>query len=115
MLDAMQAIDSQIAREMQRTPAELEQLGVQKWEPYAKRIELISAFILNSLGEQKVELDSALVLAQAFSKSLQIIAEDLGEEGLGQVRSSYCRMAFDNISRSCQSGLAILRDQRALT
>lgn len=101
ILRAMSAVDKQVLREMQRTPAELEMHGVQKWEPYQKRIEFITSFVLNMLGEDKVQLDSLLVFAQAFSKSLALIIEDLGEEGLGQLRSDYALAATENISKDC--------------
>lgn len=96
----MQAIDNQIAREMQRTPAELEAHGVQKWEPYAKRIELVSAFTLTALGEEQISLDAVLVLTQALAKTLQLVVEDLGTDGLGKVRTSYCVSAADVLSRT---------------
>ncbi|NDC36853.1 MAG: hypothetical protein EBZ48_02240, partial [Proteobacteria bacterium] len=54
LIKVLSAIDTQIAREMQRTPAEREEHGVQKWEPYQKRVELIVSRVLNSLGDQEV-------------------------------------------------------------
>ncbi|MCB0359421.1 MAG: hypothetical protein KDD44_07285, partial [Bdellovibrionales bacterium] len=60
---AMQALDRQVARAMQRDPAERDVHGVQKWEPLQERIERVSSFLLNSLGEQEIQLDSLLVLA----------------------------------------------------
>jgi hypothetical protein len=107
LLAAMKAIDNQILREMQRSPAELEKHGVQKWEPYQKRIENISALILNSLGGEDISLDSLLVLSQATSKALQLIVEELGSEGLGKMRAAYCQRAIealaDNAHKAGQS------------
>lgn len=105
LLEAMQAIDKQVLREVSsRSPGAREEHGVQKWEPIEKRIELISGFLLNELGENNVGLDSLLVLAQSFTKVLQMVAEDLGDEGLGEVRSSYVKRAFEYIERSAIRG-----------
>lgn len=97
LLQAMKAIDNQIARSMQRTPAKREVHGVQKWEPYDTRVENIAAFVLNELGAESITLDAMIVLAQAFTKSLRLICDDLGVEGLGAVRTSYCLKALENI------------------
>lgn len=99
ILTAMKAIDNQIAREMQRSPAELEKHGVQKWEPFMKRIENISALVMNSLGKEEIQLDSLIVMSQAMTKCLQLVIEDLGAESLGKIRTSYCQAAIDNISK----------------
>lgn len=97
LLQAMKAIDNQIARSMQRTPEQREIHGVQKWEPYDTRVENIAAFVLNELGAESITLDGMIVLAQAFTKSLRLICDDLGVEGLGAVRSSYCLNAMEKI------------------
>jgi hypothetical protein len=115
LLRAMRALDMQIAREMQRTPAEEEELGVLKWEPYQKRIENVASFVMNSLGDQEVGLDSLLVLTQALSKSLQFVVADLGADGLGKVRTAYCQQALENISRDAREGSQLLKDARSLT
>lgn len=99
IITAMKAIDNQIAREMQRSPAELEKHGVQKWEPFMKRIENISALVMNSLGSEDIHLDSLLVMSQAMTKALQLVIEDLGPESLGKMRSSYCQFAMENIAK----------------
>ncbi len=101
LVKAMQALDRQIAREMQRTPAERDVHGVQKWDPYQKRIELVCALLLNEFGDDNISLDGFIVLAQAFAKSLQLLIEDLGEDGLGNIRSDYCRWALENIQQDC--------------
>lgn len=115
LLRAMRALDAQIAREMQRTPEEESVHGVLKWEPYQKRIENVASFALNALGDQEAGLDSVLVLAQAFSKTLQFVVNDLGTDGLGKVRSSYCQQALENIARDAYDGLQVLKDARSLT
>lgn len=107
---AMKAIDNQVAREMQRSPAERDAHGVQKWKPYDARIESLTAFILNKLGENEVELDSLLVLSQSFARALRLVVEDLGQEGLGDVRSEYCRKALETLSEDGRRGNDLLRD-----
>ena len=115
ILRAMSAVDKQVAREMQRSPAELEVHGVQKWEPYQKRIEFISSFILNLLGDDKVQLDSLLVFSQAFAKTLALVIEDLGEEGLGKLRSDYALAATENIAKDCFKTTQVLKNTSEYT
>lgn len=105
----MRSLDSQIAREMQRSPAEREEHGVQKWEPYNTRIERLVTFLLNQLGDEEVTLDSLLVLVQALTKTYSIIVDDLGEEGLGEVRSLYCARACEALSFDIERAAKILR------
>lgn len=109
----LRALDNQVAREMQRSPAEREQHGVQKWEPYARRIEKICAFVLNAVGDDDCGLDAVLIMAQAMSKSLGLLVEDLGTEHLGAMRSAYCRAALAAIERDARNGLALLRQDGA--
>ena len=104
LLAAMKALDNQIARRMQRNPEQKEVHGVQKWEPQAEKVEEVTAFILESFGAQKVDLDSILVLSQAFTKSLYLLSEELGQEGLGELRANYCKSAFEIISRDSSCG-----------
>jgi hypothetical protein len=106
LLQAMKAIDNQIARALQRTPAERELQGVQKWEPYESRIEHVTAFLLNQLGDSEVSFDSLIVFAQAFTKALRFAAEDLGTEGLGAMRTDYCRDAMQKIERDASKALS---------
>lgn len=115
LLRALRAIDNQIDREMQRSPAELEKLGVQKWEPFNKRIENISAFLIDRISEQDIQLESLVVAAQAFSKVMKIFAEDLGEAGLGKMRSAYLRWAMENLSRDSYEALRALGAEGELT
>jgi hypothetical protein len=106
LLQAMKAIDNQIARALQRTPAERELQGVQKWEPYESRIEHVTAFLLNQLGDSEIAFDSLIVFAQAFTKALRFAAEDLGTEGLGAMRTEYCRDAMQKIERDAGKALS---------
>jgi hypothetical protein len=99
LLQAMRALDNQIARAMERTPAEREVSGVQKWTPYAERVELVSTFLLESFGDEEVKLDSVLILAQAFPKVLAILSDELGREALGKVRSAYVEAVLENLER----------------
>lgn len=105
----MHAIDTQVARAMQRSPSEREVMGVQKWEPYDTRVEHVTAYILNELGDNSVGLDSVLVLAQAFTKALRLAAEDLGSDGLGTIRTAYCVDAMEKITRDADKALAELK------
>jgi len=115
LLAAMQAIDNQISREVSsRSPAERTEHGVQKWEPIDTRIENVTVLVMKALGTSAVQLDSVLVLAQAMLKSLQLVVEDLGEDGLGEVRSGYCRAAGDRMQRTLEKLSQALGDDRTL-
>lgn len=95
----MQSLDTQIAREVtQRDPRAREEHGVQKWEPIDKRIERVSTFVLDALGDNEVKLDSILVLSQAFVKILCLVSDELGEEGLGEIRVGYVREALRRLA-----------------
>ncbi len=111
---AMRAIDSQIQREMQRTPGQEETLGIQKWQPYQKRIEQISAFMMNCLGDADISLDSLIVLAQASSKALLLASEELGIAGLGKLRSQYCAATFEALANDAARGLRATKSDRTL-
>ena len=114
LLLAMRAIDKQIAREMQRSPAELEISGVQKWEPIQKRIELVTSILLGFIGSNKRQLDSLLVLSQASTKALRMFVDELGQENIGEIRSAYLEKAFENISRDAREGDASLKPERTI-
>jgi hypothetical protein len=114
LLRAMRAIDNQIAREMQRTPAELEEQGVKKWEPMEKRAELTVSTVLDSLGENEIQVESVLVIAQALCKVILLVSEDLGADGLGKVRAEYFREAIKKIARDMQHGEKALQESDAL-
>lgn len=110
LLQAMQALDKQVAREMQRTPAERERRGVLKDAPYDKRVENVTSFLLNSLGDEAISLDAVLILARSLAKTLHLVVEDLGSDGLGEVRTGYCRTAFEGITDDAYRGLTALRN-----
>jgi len=109
LLRAMQALDKQVAREMQRTPAQREIKGILKDEPYDKRVENVTSFLLNSLGDEAITLDSLIILSRTLVKTLYLVVDDLGLEGLGNVRAGYCRTALDAISQDVHRGLTVLR------
>jgi hypothetical protein len=98
LLQALQAIDKQIARELNtRTPAEREQMGLKKWEAFESRVESLTVFLLDEFGAETINLDSLLVLSQALVKALSLTARDLENEGLGVLRSEYCVDAFEKL------------------
>ncbi len=108
---AMQAIDNQIEREIgRRSPSDREEHGVQKWEPFQTRIERTASFLLNSLGDQSVQIDSLLVFSQAFAKTLNLLVADLGEEGLGELRSRYMSESLASIARDIGSAQRLLKE-----
>ena len=109
LIRAMQALDSQIARSMSRDPAEREVHGVQKWEPISERIERICVLVMNALGDNEIDLDSVLVLAQAFPKVLALVSEDLGREGMGEIRTGYCLAAADSFEVDCEKVRNVLK------
>ena len=111
LITAMRALDNQVARQMQRSPDALAVHGVQKWEPYQQRVEQLSSFLLDALANRHVQLDSLLIMAQALSKTLSLFAQDLQEEGLGKVRSLYCRAALEHLREDATRALAALRDE----
>lgn len=95
-------LDTQVAREMQRSPSEREDFGVQKWEPYRKRVERVASILVEQFGKEAIHLDSLLISAEAFSTVLRILAEEIGEKGFGSVRSSYIREVFKSIERDIE-------------
>ena len=111
LLQAMSAIDNQVARAMQRTPSQREVHGVSKWEPYNTRVENIAAFILEEVGGNSSSLDSVLVLSQAFTKALHLLVGDLGREGLGEIRTAYCLDAMEKVERDAQEVITALTEQ----
>lgn len=102
---ALQALDNQIAREMQRSPADRELHGVLKWEPFEARVERVSAYLLSIFGED-IQLDSLIVLSQALVKSLALVVEDCGREGLGDIRARYIERAAEGLVRDA----TVMRD-----
>ena len=105
ILTALRALDNQIARAMERSPSEREEHGVQKWEPYQQKVEQCAAIVLSAFAEDEIKLDSVLVAAQAFTKSLYLLSEELGEAGLGKVRTAYVKAALEMLIRDAERGL----------
>ena len=108
---SLRAVDSQIAREMQRTPAEREVHGVTKWSPMSKRVELLSAFFLDHIGdpalsEDAFSFEALLVMAQSTVKALSLIVQDLGEVNLGDLRSTYARDALNTMQFDVERALS---------
>lgn len=115
LFTALRSIDTQILREVEsRNPAQLEEHGLRKWNSYESRIERICSFVLNSIGDDDLGTDGVLVMAQAMSKTLMLVVEDLEQAGLGKTRSEYCRTAAANIERDMNEILQLLQDQPAL-
>ena len=114
LIKALCAIDNQIMREMQRSPAELDKHGVQKWPAYQKRIEQVVSTVLNALGDGELTLDGVLVLSQALTKTLLLAVEDLGRSGLGKVRSQYCEAAFKAIGDDVARGMLNFKPEQNL-
>ncbi len=114
LITAMQALDNQIARSVERTPEQREEHGVQKWEPMAQRVEQICVLLINALGDEEIRLDSVVVLAQALSKALFMIVDDLEGVDLGQVRTAYCLDALENILNDAERAKKLLKGEAEL-
>jgi hypothetical protein len=110
----LELIDSQIAREMQRTPAERSLHGVQKWQPIATRVERVASHVIEEFSAGNVKLDSLIVAMESFARILRILVEELGEGGIGKVRAGYCRESFKNIDRDIILALEALGGKREL-
>jgi len=114
ILQALIALDNQVAREMQRDPQQVSEQGVQKWQPHDKRIESLMEIILDNFDEGKIQLDSILISAQGLVHALTILIEDLGLVGLGELRRNYCLAAIDRISRNIEQAGRVIKEQREL-
>ena len=88
LLQLCNAIDQQVARELQRDPVERQEHGVSKQEPYRKRREMLSLSLLEAFSTGAVNIDGMLVVTESLAKTLEVITEELGSEGLGKYRSS---------------------------
>jgi len=108
LVTALAAIDNQIARDLQRSPEKLEQAGVQKWAIYERKIEEVTKLLLDELENQTVELDGLIVLLSAMAKSLQLLIEDLGPAGLGNLRTQYCLKVLNDIAEWARRGELVL-------
>lgn len=113
--DCLKALDNQIARELQRNPAELASQGVQKWQPIQTRVERLTAFLLSELGDASVNIESVLVLSQASTKAIRMACEDLGKDGLGKVRSAYCVSTFESVTNDSRLALDLMRETTPLS
>jgi hypothetical protein len=96
---------------MQRTPVEREVHGVTKWQPMSKRVELLSAFFLDHIGDPAVSEDAfsfeaLLVMAQSSVKALSLVIQDLGEPDLGELRSKYARDALNTMQFDVERALS---------
>lgn len=110
LLTAMRALDNQIMKEVgKRSPADLETRGVQKWEPYQTRVERVCSFVLDALGTEQLKLDSLLVMSQAMVKTLELVVDELGPDGLGQIRTGYCTSALEQITKDAERGLQAIK------
>lgn len=98
VLQALSAVDSQLDRALQRTPGERETLGVSKEVPMAERVERVAAFIIDRIGDRSASLEALTVLAEAHVKALAMMADELGSEHLGKVRSSLLSHALDRMA-----------------
>lgn len=114
LITAMQALDNQIARAMNRGPEQREVHGVQKWEPMTQRVEQCCVTIIDAMGDEQIQLDSILVLAQAFSKALYMYIEDLEGQDMGKLRTSYCLSALENILNDVSRGQKLLKGDPGL-
>jgi len=110
LLLALNALDNQVKRAMERTPAEREVAGVQKWKPHDERIEKVCGFVLDNFGED-IELDSILIMSQAFVKILSILCDELKTEGLGDIRSAYVTEALSKLAIEIERTQNIFREE----
>lgn len=115
LIKAMHSLDQQVAREMQRSPEERAEHGVQKWAPYESRVENVSSLVLNALADSRVELDSLIILSRVFCKVLFLWMDELEEKGLGDVRGSYCRDAVEKILFDMTRAKEIFPDQPSVS
>jgi len=114
LLRAMQALDTRVVREMQRSPAQREEEGVQKWLPFEKRVEQVAALLLEALGNEEIALDSMIIMTRAYTNALRLFIEELGTEGLGELRSDYCKFTMQRASDEARRALEILTDERIM-
>ena len=113
LIRALELIDSQIARAMERTPAEREVSGVQKWKPFEERIERLSGLLLDNFGE-RVQLDSVVVLSQVMVKVLSILCQEMGSDGLGDVRGQYVQEALKLLEIEIERSIAVFKEEKGI-
>ena len=113
LIRALELVDSQISRAMQRTPEQREVSGVQKWKPLEERVERLSTLLLDHFGE-RVQLDSILVLSQVLTKVFSILCQELGEEGFGEVRSLYAKDVLNLLEIEIQRAKSVFKEDNDL-
>jgi hypothetical protein len=113
LIRALELIDSQIARAMERTPEEREVGGVQKWKPMEERVERLSTLLLDHFGD-RVQLDSVVVLSQVFIKVLSILCQEMGTEGLGEIRSIYVQDALRKLEIELQRSSCVFKPDQGV-
>jgi hypothetical protein len=99
LLRALRALDNQILRETQRDAIGRAEHGVGKDDAIEKRVEQLSTWFLDSLGEADISLEALLVLSRASTKALSLLARDLGSDGLGAIRTRYCLQSLEDLER----------------
>lgn len=114
LIDFLRSLDNQVAREMQKAPADRREGGALKWEPYQKRVELTTSMLLESLATEEIQLDSLLISYQSFSKALLMYIEELGPEGLGRIRTEYCRKALSEAALDLNRAEHEVNDRKEL-
>lgn len=113
LIRALELIDSQIARAMERTPEQRDVGGVQKWKPLEERVERISTLLLDYYGD-RIQLDSVVVMSQVLVKVLGIVCQEMGQEGLGEVRSIYVQDALKKLEIEIQRSLGVFKQEQGL-
>lgn len=108
LLQAMRALDRQIKREVfTRDEKGREEHGQGARGAQLKRVEIVSGLVLDAFADREVGFDGVLVLTEAMVQTLQIIAGELGSEGLGRTRSAYMLDAVSRIERHAR----LIREQ----
>jgi hypothetical protein len=110
LMQAMTALDKQITREISsRDPQRTQTRGASARPAQEERAEQVTTFVIDLFASHTVRLDSILVLSEALTHSLQLISEELGQEGLGEVRSAYVTTVakrLEQFSRRMQQNTA---------
>jgi hypothetical protein len=83
---ALRAIDSQIQRELLRSPQQREEKGLSRKAPQDRRVENLTGFLLETFSKDEIGLDGLIVSARGFVKALTVLFEEYGEKNLGSAR-----------------------------
>ena len=113
LIRALELIDSQVARAMERTPEQREKGGVQKWKPLEERVERLSTLILDNFGD-RVQLDSILVLSQAMVKVLGLLCQEMGQDGLVELRSLYIQDALKILEIEVERTIGVFKEDKTV-